>query len=79
MKRISSTPVDTINYFYNRIGDIVESNQSKQLVTWANNIDDNEINSVNRIPGTQVPHPDDNSNSRDKKSIDIFDEENDIS
>ena len=67
-----------INNFYNRVGDIIESNWSEQTVTWADNIFDRDNDCINSIPGLQVRHSDDNSSSWDEESINIFNESSDM-
>ena len=66
MKRIHTTSMDDTDNFYNRSGNIVQYNcseQQKNTITWADQIDTNNNDSVYNMPSLHIPqfHDDDSS------------------
>ena len=76
MTRIPTTPMDATDDFYDRRGDIDETNRSDQLsktITWANPLHSLDHDSLSSMPILQRPQPhDDDSSSDDDSSVHSF-------
>ena len=71
MKRIPTTPMEATNDFYNRNGNIVETNCSEQqleTITWADQIHPTDDDSLYTMPSLQHPQFNDNDSSGDEYS-----------
>ena len=71
MKRIPTTPMDATDDFYDRRGNIVQSNCSEQqlkTITWADQICPSNNKSLYSIPTLQCPQSNDDDSSGDEYS-----------